>query len=260
MKESLNQVVKTVPYNSFGKILINSGRIYPEEFGGNCIQQCKQLSELLELEGYDVKFLKSVTEEQILHYAILCSDGKNKFYIDPFLMHTEPINIDESLNRRQELISPAHPFQETKSSKIVFNPIGENSFEIILYGLTPEGGYKEIHTYPYDLEKVLDSLPSLDDQELNHRQKKLVMRVLEPNGAVTNLSLYHQTGFMDISRVNDVNTRARMRYETDAFLKECEKLSRHLRVRLDQVLSFFYQGHALYIDNFNPDSIYSKKS
>ncbi len=255
MKEALSQIVETTPYNSFGKILVNSGMIYPENFGGNCVQQCKQLSELLKTEGYKVKFLRSVTEGGILHYAIVCSDRKNNFYIDPFLMHIEPINIDKALEKRESVSVPAHPFQDEQSSKILLKPTGVTSFEVTLLGLTPEGGYKEIHTYPYDLSEALTELPSLDDQELHHRQKRLVMRVLEPSGAVTNLSLYHQTGWMDISSVNGASTRTRMRYETDEFLRECEKLSRHLRARLDQVLRFFYEGHALYVDHFQPELI-----
>lgn len=103
MKNEIEKTLLEIPYNSFGKILLSSGINYPQPYGGNCVFQCRRLTQELTSSALDISKVSYATAKEKPHWVTIVNDG-DEYMIDPFLLCPEPINITKVLRGETQLL------------------------------------------------------------------------------------------------------------------------------------------------------------
>lgn len=197
MKEALEQIVLKVPYNSFTIFLEQQGIPFLPDLGGSCITLNKTLAECLYKKGYSPRFVSS-DNGFIQHYATICRDGKNLYYLDPFVMHLEPIPLSKTLSDRRKISVNALPQINNQWSQIVVEPLSKKEYHVHLYGLI-RNKHSLIHTYTYDIEDAVPFLPEADSKDFVTPKKKLGIRLVDEINNIITLALDPNTGGLSVN-------------------------------------------------------------
>lgn len=159
MKEQFDAVKMEVPFADFPEILSARGLKADPEFGGNCVHQSRVLAEKLRADGYSVSFIKDLESS---HWAILANDGVSDFYMDPYLLHKNPINISDLKESGGKTVE-ALPIVEGKPSKVIITPTVAG-FDINIYGYKSRfRGYQHVWSSKYNLSIRKESITPSGD-------------------------------------------------------------------------------------------------
>lgn len=93
LSDALVETVRSFPYNSFGKILLAEGMNYPANLGGNCVMQSRDLTRRIRerINGAPISY---ITATERPHWVVIVeNEGVQRYMLDPFLMHTYPIDM-----------------------------------------------------------------------------------------------------------------------------------------------------------------------
>ncbi len=243
MKEILEKTIREVPYNSLTPFFVNAGVDYPQELGGNCITQNTVLSEGLRSQGLKPSFLMSKTNGSD-HYATVCMSEGTLFYLDPFLMHCEPIPLDR-LFLEKELTLNSHPNHQGNYRRVLATSVGHGKFSIDLMGYSgSENG--RILTYNFDLGKLLSELPSPGSEAFRKPLRKLSLRILRKDNQVSSLNLHPSTGHLDIYNINGARGFIRAATAPIRFREELKRIAEELNCPADKILHYLYLGYGIY--------------
>jgi|GEM_PF-6461997 len=240
MKDALTEVVFDYPYNSFGKTYLAEGTEYPEKFGGNCVFLTQQLSRRLMQQGLIPEYLWNT---DATHWATVCREGKSLYYLDPVLLHGEPINISRLQKQKGSMVYNAYPVLNTQPTVVTVTSTGAHSISVNSHGYS-QGKMKPIKSYDYDLRDTSTVPPSNWEQVRDANPLSFLrMKVLESEKQATSLFLTN-TGFMHIKQPN--KPKVYQEKHPEQFQEILERVSTHLRTSTGELLHFFYNGQQLH--------------
>lgn len=119
MKNFLQQIVETVPFNNFQNILTHFQIEHPENIGGDCTFQDMKLVQLLRAKGYAPEFIFATN---FIHPMVICKTEGHLYLFDPSSCHFEPICLDPVLNEHTQVENPSLPVINGHASKIIIRP------------------------------------------------------------------------------------------------------------------------------------------
>jgi hypothetical protein len=256
MKEALQSTLYDVPYNSFAPFILHNKESVPPEMGGNCVRQNEVLSSKLLEKGYNPSYISCEIGKGNIHYASICFDGNELFYLDPFAFQKDPISLTKMFRTGREVVCDAYPVSNEKACKLALKPTGKSTFTVSLYRPNPNDSGKDrlAFCYSYDLRDRLEWLPQADSKIFIRRQKQLVLRVLRSSGQITDIRLHQQTGNLEIVKADGDMRLRRFRQnkprEAVSFHEELAEITKRLRVRVCDVFDTFYRGHEAYLQHF----------
>lgn len=188
LNAALLKVEREVPFNNFRRYLaaerLDKG--LPAALGGACVYQLKKLAlELTGVEGEEAY----VEERGGLHTALIKKDPStgNRFYLDPFLLHKEPINLDAMLAGRRPQVFNVYPQLITeKQATLEMRPAGSSSISTTLFysPYNPD----EYVSFIFDLARATEKHPPLTKQRLSgSRPPEFVLRLFNEDLSTTTL-------------------------------------------------------------------------
>jgi len=187
LKTALSDVIETVPYNSFGKAVLAGGGTYPRAFGGNCVFQGHELQQRLVKAGIPEENLQFTTARERPHWVVLAKDGNHLWYLDPFSLCPEPIDLARIKGKNIVSTHARYPTLPTGTGQIKVSSITKG-IRLRLLSPTVDGGLKPVmkYTYRLDTEDLHSKLPDDGYQVLaSIRQKHLIFTSLHPDRTVT---------------------------------------------------------------------------
>lgn len=241
MKEVYQEVKKEVPYNSAGKILLAENISYPEQLGGNCVFQTKRLAEGLREQGYDPGFIFSSD-----HMATVCEVEGKVYFMDPSLMHREPIVLDDIFAKKDVYLCESFPLLNGESWRLAFVKKNKDRFGVNLIREETDGSFVIIQTYEYDLGKVSNSLPDVADRRIAFAvdRKVLSMNCERDDGTVSRVVYHIKKKIMGIARFGNPDA-----YKNDNRVKtaiELRDLALELGVSLQEMIEVFKTAAEIY--------------
>jgi hypothetical protein len=244
MKDQLCQVINGVPYSSFTGILDVSKESYDQKLGGSCIKQTRKLIRDLTEEGYQAHFIQA--DSDVLHYATLCREKGQFYYLDPFLMHHEPIAVSKAFRERSQKVYDAYPIVDGVPSKIVVKPKSHTDFNVALWGTAGENGHVHLRDYYYNISNTTPTLPEQVDQRLaKSKQKYLQLRVLGEKGKVMKANLYPETSRMSVDRIGRGKPYMQVT-SPEEFFNEMRQISEQIRMSVGDIMETFYKANRIY--------------
>ncbi len=256
-----HETIRTVPFNSIGKIIMVEGGTYPEAFGGNCVMQARELTRLAVAGGLSADRIKYASGQQRPHWVAFAEDDgihKGKLLMsDPYFMHTEPIDISEVMGRGR-VLQRAYPLRGEASSMMEVVATGPRSFDAHLWAMRqnatggseidPTSGLKKVHTYTYDLDTLTDELPPNRYQLLaGLKQKNLEMGVLRADQGVTRVYLEPEQGRFNMLKVGEQKLDRQKNGQVERFDDEMARIAAELGATAEQLYTFFNEGRAAYL-------------
>jgi hypothetical protein len=251
MKEQLERIVHEIPYNTFRPTMEKSGKTCPMQLGGDCIYQNRLLGQALRRDGYKTGFLRTVSYDKILHVATVGMDGDELFYLDPFIMHTDPIPLTHVLKRGKPYLVKAFPKSGKHGNKIMVKPTGKKSFDVSLFWVTPRS-YVPVRAYPFSLDGMKDTLPSSSESAKEKPPKRrITLRIPVENGDVVHLNLNYGTGLMDIAAYDAFGGSATIQQKDDPGLFDSQfmKISEAIHLQPHRIREAFYSSLNLCLQN-----------
>ena len=118
MKEQFDAVKMEVPFADFQKVLQVRGVETCPELGETCRNQCIILAERLRADGYEVSFIR---DKKTYHQALIVTADGRDFYLDPYLLHLEPVDISDLKEKGPKTVD-AWPIIDGNLSKLTFEP------------------------------------------------------------------------------------------------------------------------------------------
>jgi len=237
MYKALNEIIMNVPYNSAANMLKQSGVQIPKWLGGSCIVQNRELTKLLE-PTCQVKYLKAPIGWGNYHYMTIAYQSKSLFMLDPFLSHSEPVDLKFAYASQKNVSSKSYPRNGAKHSSVNVRFTSGTNF-MLKHFVPSTRGMKRIRTYKYNLDNLLDDLPKdLTTSNLP------VIRFIRANGDVTSIS-YEKSGFLiwinKGSGEREYVTGAQVSNELDKLVdeKSGDKI---------EILDFFKQACSIFLD------------
>lgn len=249
MKDRLQQTQIEVPYFSGAKLILNAGKNCPPQLGGNCIFENNHLAGLLRKDGYSPSFI-SVSNERV-HYATLCRENGELYYLDPFLLSEEPINLSEIFQSQESKIYDALPVVDGCPSKVVVKATGTKTFTVSLFGHR-NGKQIHIRNHHYDLLDQVDQLPAQDDPNLiSIKQKAITLRVVGQDGVVSKSSLLTESGTINFLRFNGRAVFLKEKEHPGAVMKELEVVAKSINISVWEMFNRMHQANGLH-HNIHP--------
>ncbi len=247
MDHHLKEIEEGVPYNSFGKVLLVNGIRYPDALGGNCVLQCRLLANRLIRDGYGIRFLNA---QERPHYVVIAEgDRKQKYYLDPFLLHKNAIPITDFLRGKKGAAEfDAYPIVKGHPKKLEFVRTGQDTFTVQAYWYDQtlrRYVTSDLARYSYDMRTLQDHLPRDSDQIIaSVRQNFLQLQILEPNHSVSKVYFDPYSGNMNYLRMGEKKIRDQVK--PAEFMKEMERLCSLVRVDFNDLVQYFAQAALFY--------------
>ena len=252
LSTSLQETVREVPFNSFGKILLADGQEYPRQLGGNCVLQNRALTD--KLAAANITELQYITAQEKPHWVSLARDDGfsqgDTFMMDPFILHDEPLNISKAM-RDGELIQDVHPLHVPNGvpSKVRAVKTADQVMEVQLHAPRPNNpsSTKHVMTYTYHLDGEHHAeLPPVNYQVLaGLRQKMIELGVLRPSGRVSRVYLNPENGDMNMLHVGEKKI-ARHKSKAD-FDRDLAEIAGEFRLSLEELLGILDRGKEAYL-------------
>lgn len=183
LSKLLHESLFTIPYNSFSAVFHVVDVVTPEELGGNCVYQAQVLGDQIIQRIKDAKDMFYLVDDR--HHAVVVeSTGGKMFYLDPYLMQAEAIEIPSS-SMTSEV--SAYPCQYGKMGKVALKREGSMLFINKLIAKPSADEYLLTHSFKYDLEnpKKHETSPLNDRNIALHPEvTTLSMRTLTEQGGI----------------------------------------------------------------------------
>lgn len=245
MKEQFDAVKMEVPFADYLKILNRRGLQGDPELGGNCIHQVEILAEKLKADGYKVSF---IPDSESHHWALLASDGKREFYMDPYLLHHDPVDISDLRELGTKTVD-ALPVVGEDSTKIVFTNT-KFGFDISSYmNRSRFSKYEKVWESRYDLSRRSQEVfPDEDGKPYFHSRRLFNIRVPFENGDVMKLTWMIANGAREVQvgTMGPVPQSSRSFSERDKFDLEMERLVKRIGTSVPRLISTISAANDLY--------------
>ena len=245
MKEQFDAVKMEVPFADYLKILNKRGLQGDPELGGNCVHQIEVLAEKIKAAGYKVSF---IPDSESNHWALLASDGKREFYMDPYLLHHDPVDISDLGKVGQKTVE-ALPVVDKNPTKIVFKKT-KVGFNISSY--MPRSRflqYELVWESKYDLSRRFKEVyPNEDGDPFFHPRRLFNIRVPFENGDVMKLTWMIANGAREIQVgvMGPDPKSSRTFNEQDKFNLEMERLVQRIGTTVPRLISTLSAANDLY--------------
>jgi hypothetical protein len=172
LTETLAWAIFDVPYNSFAPILALTGKQTLPRLGGNCIHQVRMLGQAVnsELPG-SVTYLVDGRH----HAALICCD-ETTYYMDPYLLHCQPIKVPSD---GQSSYVSAYPLLGGRLGKLVLERSGSSLTATKHLPRKEEAGYNKTHQFTYCLtRRSHETTPNSPDLALHPEVTTLSIRII----------------------------------------------------------------------------------
>lgn len=245
MKEQFDAVKMEVPFADYLKILHRRGLQGDPELGGNCVHQIEVLAEKLKAVGYEVSF---IPDSESNHWALLASDGKREFYMDPYLLHHDPVDISD-LSEVGEKTVEALPVVSGNPTKIIFTKT-RFGFDIASYMHRSRFfQYEKVWESRYDLSRRSQEVfPDEDGKPYFHSRRLFNIRVPFENGEVMKLTWMIANGAREIKVgiMGPDPKSSRLIQGLDDYNLEMEKLAGRIGTSVPRLISTISAANDLY--------------
>ncbi len=239
----LEGVHGSIPYNSFGKILLAAGLNYPASLGGNCVYQCRELVRKMLEEGYDSNDISYTTALERPHWVVLYQGEDARYLLDPFVYQKQLINVDLLLEMGSQVVS-AYPLVAGEWSQLESKVDGPNSFVTDLQVPRLSGERKRALTYHYDLNNLQTELPANDYQLLAAQfQRELVLTYRD---GVTLKRMYMDPTSGEMRIFTSDEGKVQERYNPRGFRDKFVDMALHCEVPPDELRHIFKTARGYY--------------
>lgn len=239
MKDVLIQSGLAIPSNSATKYLEMHGVPFNERLGGNCVFQIEAMLDMLgDVAREKALFLTSFVDN-VLHYATVIQEGGEQYYLDPFLMHTEPVNVKDIF--KGGLMVEAYPI----GNKVAFQHTGARTFQATLYRPGKGVQFDQVRRYQFDLDQSQPELPAYDEYAVPD-PKKMSMRVINRTADELLIMHYHlQTAGMNIVRYlsSGMSESTKQKTQPDEFEHQLQRIASIALLQKGLIYDTFYQAH-----------------
>lgn len=186
LNAALLKIQREVPFNNFRRYLAAEklDKDLPVTLGGACVYQLRKLAnELTSVEGEE----SYVEERGGLHTALIkkVPETGDRYYLDPFLLHKEPVNLDEIIRTKRPKVLNVYPQLLTeKQATLELRPSGLQRFSSTLnYNPYNESEYV---SFLFDLEAATTKHPPLTKKRLSgSRPPEFVLRLFNEDLSTT---------------------------------------------------------------------------
>lgn len=247
MRESLERTARTIPYNSIAKLLIGEGKKVPKVFGGNCIEQNRALVHDLISKGFKGSVQFTAAHERP-HWMTICTEGKTPYLLDPFFLHTEPINLARVM-RGETIVSPAFPIKDRTANSFLQARAGEGrQIEVEFWnpGANGNGRLKRQLAYTFDPAVCFEQLPPATQKLGGAPLNRLELAVVRQDGGVSRMSQEVSSGGKKIALIGE---KELVLNGDGGFEEELERIAKELRVKSNAIGLFFAAGMAAHRKN-----------
>lgn len=121
-----------------GKFLRHKGKTFPDELGGNCVEQAEKLLKVLKEAGLvDDGDLLDLCDKNYVHAVLLARKRGTRYFIDPGLLQLQPVNLTELGTDNPAFVS-ARPVIKGKNATLRVEVFPEEMMSVEKYsdGLT----------------------------------------------------------------------------------------------------------------------------
>lgn len=230
----LEETERLVPYNNFSNIIIAGGEVVSDRLGGSCIRLCMDLGERIKelLPEANIQYLK---DRRTYHHSVFVTNDEEEatsFLLDPQLMFTGAVPIDEVRKSSSAKRFSAYPFVNDVSSHINVR------FEDGILFVESTSSDSSVVTHSYDLLFPLESLPALDDKKMaKRRKKKFILKTKNSDNGVTCLSYRIEDENLELERRgNLIGERVYVEGDKD-FEKELSIISRDINISVNGIIA-----------------------
>ena len=241
--EILERIHGTIPYNSFGKILLAAGQSYPSTLGGNCVYQCRELVRNMVQEGYDPNAISYTTALERPHWVVLYQGDGAVYLLDPFVYQKELLNVDRLFQEGSTTVS-AYPFVAGEWSQLACKVDGPRTFEASLHVPRLSGARKRVLTYHYDLDRSQAELPPNDYQLLAAQFQRELVLTYRDREILRRMYMDPASGEMRIITSNE--GRVQEQYNARDFTARFVDMALHCEVPPDELRHLFFTAREHY--------------
>ncbi len=245
MKEQFDAVKMEVPFADYLKILNLRGLQGDPELGGDCVHQIQILAEKLKAAGYKVSF---IPDSESNHWALLASDGKREFYMDPYLLHHDPVDISDLKEVGTKTVE-ALPVVDEKPTKIILTRT-RDGFNISSHMHRSRFlQYEMVWESKYDLNRRSKEIYAGEDgNPYFHPRRLFNIRVPFENGEVMKLTWMIANGAREIQVgvMGPDPKSSRTFHEQDKFNLEMEGLVQRIGTTVPRLISTLSAANDLY--------------
>ncbi len=239
MKEALEYIINSVPYNSIVPFMIAQGIIPDERFGGNCLMQNSRLGVMLRDKGIYTTYVSAkfagTGKDRLNHYATICREDERTFFLDPYLYPVSPIEITDVLadNNRTQMRSYPNNLIEITSA-------GSNSFSVSFI-IKKSGRFKLGKTYNYNLLDETYDLPTITSEEFTDPNRSPLLRCLLSDDELMSVYINPLTRKKRITKkfADGTSSYLEIEREPDVFNAEIQRFADKLgvgKIELDEHL------------------------
>lgn len=188
MKEALQEVIKEVPFNNFTPILEVYGRTFPEALGGNCIYLVSRL--VAKINERVLGSSSFLMDRETEHHATMVEiPTGQRFFLDPYLMQQEPLDLGDAILNGRTVTSAAWPEGEKFIHRVSLTPGSNGRFKITKETKSRGAGVWEpvVEDYEYDPSQAISTLsapPKISSAALLN-PRKLVLKVFTGQSEVS---------------------------------------------------------------------------
>jgi hypothetical protein len=260
LRSIYREVLLTTPYNSVSQHYEFLAHELPDpRFGATCCYQSVKVGTVLKSHGYrDVFYLRDHR-----HALAICQIGAESYLFDPYLLHTDPINLTEVADHPDGKAYSAYPFRVTTAGEVKpsrlrvrYDPKKKVvSEEYFRYSLS-RGKYTLSRYFKMRLDQPVYELPPAADivPLLFHpEQNNLSIRVVIPaEKAVTDLiypiCYHHGDPFISAARLIIRDNAGGIIPTTDRqrFSHELSRMAEAAGVLPGELTAFILRGVAIY--------------
>ena len=238
MKDQLVHAGLRIPSNSSTKYLERVGVDFDQRLGGNCVYQLGHMLDMLGPGAIERADILTSNTGGVLHYAAVVQDGRDEYYLDPYLMHTEPVKIADIF--RGGVMVEAFPI----GNKVAFQHTGANTFQATLYRPSTGVQFDEVRRYQFDLDQAYDDFPPFEEYATPN-PSKMSMRVISPTADELMMLHYHlHTAGMNIVRYHSSGKteNVRQKGQPDVFEHHLQRMASMVLLSKGKIYDGLYQA------------------
>lgn len=232
MKEALLHTQREVPFNNFSNILAEVNEDVPAGMGGDCVFQAAHLEKGLGERGYEPRRIRAVNSR---HIALICREGGDSYYLDPFLLHNDPISLGQVFGAQSKAEVGAKPVVSGNPGKVVVRGMESECFEVASLGYKEgEGEYVPTWRALYNLRQK-----NVEDGPTPWGVPTIItLRVAEEAGGILNIK--KRVGFSQkeffIGRVGERHVKVTELDANEEAIKYMNAISEAVRVEARSIL------------------------
>ena len=269
----LEDIVLRVPYNSISQFYTYFGGTPADaRFGLSCVWQSFELGRRLVQAGFEkVRYFVSGR-----HIALICETDEGEFLLDPYLLHTEPVQLNRascsSKEATYQVSVEAYPYRQSNDDLLSPSQLqvswnqntGTIHLEYLRFSVS-KNCYIKSRYFKLDLAHPLENVPLPADiirpLLFHHEQNNLSIRVVDgEDNSMSELlypiALYHGDNEISVDRLVVRNNQGEMFSYNDQeqFVQITSKIARTLDTSEESLFTFVLDGVEIY-ERFAPAKI-----